>query len=161
MSIDARERLERRVAELSANDPQFAAARPDPAVSSAINDAGQGEFVTITKLEATFGNSPLVRQIYVYGNSIHPYLLAVVVPTEDALGRYNDPATLKALIAESLQKVAKEANLQSYEVPRDFIVETVLFSLQEAKIGPDKDIPHVSAPIIVKSVTDLQQHRLL
>ncbi len=45
----------------------------------------QGEFVTVSKLEAAFGDSPLVRQIYVYGNSARPYLLAVVVPTEDAL----------------------------------------------------------------------------
>ena len=37
------------------------------------------------KLEAVFGDSPLVRQIYVYGNSARPYLLAVVVPTEEAL----------------------------------------------------------------------------
>ncbi len=32
-------------------------------------------------------------------------------------------------------------------------------AVQEAKIGPDKndpDIPHVSAPIIIKYVTDLQ-----
>ncbi len=29
-------------------------------------------------------------------------------------------------------------------------------AVQEAKIGPDKDIPHVSAPIIVKYITDLQ-----
>ncbi len=49
----------------------------------------QGEFVTLAKLEAVFGNSPLVRQIYVYGNSAHPYLLAVVVPTEDALADYD------------------------------------------------------------------------
>ena len=41
----------------------------------------QGEFVTLAKLEAEFGNSPLIRQIYVYGNSAQPYLLAVVVPT--------------------------------------------------------------------------------
>ncbi|MGH3555244.1 MAG: AMP-binding protein, partial [Mycobacterium sp.] len=33
----------------------------------------QGEFVTVAKLEAVFGNSPLVQQIYVYGNSAHPY----------------------------------------------------------------------------------------
>ena len=43
----------------------------------------QGEFVTLAKLEAEFGNSPLVRQIYVYGNSAQPYLLAVVVPTDE------------------------------------------------------------------------------
>ena len=92
----------------------------------------QGEFVTVAKLEAVFGNSPLVRQIYVYGNSAHPYLLAVVVPTEEALKGYADEglATLKPLIADSLQNVAKEAGLQSYEVPRDFIIETTPFTLE-------------------------------
>ncbi|MFZ1174672.1 MAG: carboxylic acid reductase, partial [Mycobacterium sp.] len=92
----------------------------------------QGEFVTLAKLEAVFGNSPLIRQIYVYGNSAHPYLLAVVVPTEDALANCNvwDLETLKPLIADSLQDVAKEADLQSYEVPRDFILETTPFSLE-------------------------------
>jgi fatty acid CoA ligase FadD9 len=89
----------------------------------------QSEFVTLAKLEAVFGNSALVRQIYVYGNSAHPYLLAVVVPTEEALSRYDAPA-LKSLIADSLQDVAKEASLQSYEVPRDFIIETTPFSLE-------------------------------
>jgi fatty acid CoA ligase FadD9 len=34
-------------------------------------------------------------------------------------------------------------------------------AVQEAKIGPDKDIPHVWAPIIVKYVTDLQLLGLL
>src|SRR5271168_579183 len=92
----------------------------------------QGEFVTLAKLEAVFGNSPLVRQIYVYGNSAHPYLLAVVVPTEEALATYDADglATLKPLIADSLQNVAKGAGLQSYEVPRDFIVETTPFTLE-------------------------------
>jgi fatty acid CoA ligase FadD9 len=92
----------------------------------------QGEFVTLAKLEAVFGNSPLIRQIYVYGNSAQPYLLAVVVPTEEALGTYDADglATLKPLIADSLQNVAKEAALQSYEVPRDFIIETTAFTLE-------------------------------
>jgi fatty acid CoA ligase FadD9 len=82
----------------------------------------QGEFVTLAKLEAEFGNSPLVRQIYIYGNSAQPYLLAVVVPT--------DVNASKSAIAESLQSVARQANLQSYEVPRDFIVETTPFTLE-------------------------------
>ncbi|MBV8790057.1 MAG: AMP-binding protein, partial [Mycobacterium sp.] len=89
----------------------------------------QGEFVTLAKLEAEFGNSPLIRQIYVYGNSAQPYLLAVVVPTEEALAN-DDLKTLKPKIADSLQNVARQANLQSYEVPRDFIVETTPFSLE-------------------------------
>jgi fatty acid CoA ligase FadD9 len=89
----------------------------------------QGEFVTVAKLEAVFGNSPLVRQIYVYGNSAHPYLLAVVVPTEDALAGF-DVDALKPAIADSLQNVAKDAGLQSYEVPRDFLVETTPFTAE-------------------------------
>lgn len=89
----------------------------------------QGEFVTLAKLEAVFGNSPLIRQIYVYGNSAQPYLLAVVVPTEEALAD-NDVESLKPKIADSLQKVAKETGLQSYEVPRDFIIETTPFTLE-------------------------------
>jgi fatty acid CoA ligase FadD9 len=89
----------------------------------------QGEFVTVAKLEAVFNNSPLVRQIYIYGNSAHPYLLAVVVPTEEALERF-DFDDLKPRIAESLQQVAKEAGLQSYEVPRDFLIETEPFTLE-------------------------------
>ncbi|WAJ47150.1 carboxylic acid reductase [Mycobacterium sp. Aquia_216] len=89
----------------------------------------QGEFVTVAKLEAVFGNSPLIQQIYVYGNSAHPYLLAVVVPTEEALAHHEIDA-LKGLIADSLQDVAKEAGLQSYEVPRDFLIETTPFTLE-------------------------------
>src|SRR5271154_213847 len=89
----------------------------------------QGGFVTLAKLEGEFGNSPLIHQIYVYGNSAQPYLLAVVVPTEDAVAAHSAGA-LKSRIAESLQTVARQANLQSYEVPRDFIIETTPFSLE-------------------------------
>ncbi len=40
MSIDVQERRDRRAEELAANDPQFAAAQPDAAVSAAIQNAG-------------------------------------------------------------------------------------------------------------------------
>jgi fatty acid CoA ligase FadD9 len=89
----------------------------------------QGEFVAVSKLEAVFGDSPLVRQIFVYGNSARSYLLAVIVPTQEALRRWA-PAELKPLITESLQDVARDAGLQSYEIPRDFIVETTPFTLE-------------------------------
>ncbi|MFL6081648.1 MAG: AMP-binding protein, partial [Mycobacterium sp.] len=91
----------------------------------------QGEFVTVSKLEAVFGDSPLVRQIYVYGNSARSYVLAVVVPTEDALNRNGGGVeSLKPAISESLQDIAKDAGLQSYEIPRDFIIETTPFTLE-------------------------------
>jgi fatty acid CoA ligase FadD9 len=89
----------------------------------------QGEFVAVSKLEALFGDSPLVRQIFVYGNSARAYLLAVIVPTEDALARF-DADELKRVIGESLQEVAKTAGLQSYEIPRDFVIETTPWTLE-------------------------------
>ena len=89
----------------------------------------QGEFVAVSKLEAVFGDSPLVRQIYIYANSARSYPLAVVAPTEDALKRHGVPS-LKPLISKSLQDVAKAAGLQSYEIPRDFVIETTPFTVE-------------------------------
>ncbi|HYZ69499.1 MAG TPA: carboxylic acid reductase [Mycobacterium sp.] len=89
----------------------------------------QGEFVTVSKLEAVFVDSPLIRQIFVYGNSARSYLLAVIVPTEDALARH-DVEALKPLITESMQDIARSSGLQSYEIPRDFIIETTPFTLE-------------------------------
>ncbi|HTI77404.1 MAG TPA: carboxylic acid reductase [Mycobacterium sp.] len=91
----------------------------------------QGEFVTVSKLEAAYGGHPSVRQIFVYGNSARSYLLAVIVPTEDALESVGgDVAAVKPLLSDALQSIAREAGLQSYEIPRDFIVETTPFTLE-------------------------------
>jgi fatty acid CoA ligase FadD9 len=49
-------------------------------------------------------------------------------------------------------------DLQPVEPTRGSLAPTDRFraAVQDAKIGPDNDIPHVSAPIIIKYVTDLQ-----
>lgn len=95
----------------------------------------QGEFVAVSRLEAVFATSPLVRQVFVYGSSERSYLLAVVVPTSDALAGAGRPASLKAAIAESLQQVGREAKLNSYEIPRDFIVEPEPFTVENGLLS--------------------------
>jgi fatty acid CoA ligase FadD9 len=91
----------------------------------------QGEFVTVSKLEADYGSHPSVRQIFVYGNSARSYPLAVIVPTDDALASVGgDVAAVKPLLSDALKSVAREADLQSYEIPRDFVVETTPFTLE-------------------------------
>ncbi|WP_156660584.1 amino acid adenylation domain-containing protein, partial [Mycobacterium sp. 852002-10029_SCH5224772] len=54
-------------------------------------------------------------------------------------------------------------NLQPAEPARGAFAPTDRFraAVQEAKVGSDNDIPHVSAPVIVKYVTDLQLLGLL
>jgi fatty acid CoA ligase FadD9 len=80
----------------------------------------QGEFVSVSRLEELYGNgSPHVRQVYVYGNSLRAYVLAVVVPTGTA-----DKATL----AGELRRIAAREGLRGYEVPRDFLVEPQPFT---------------------------------
>jgi fatty acid CoA ligase FadD9 len=89
----------------------------------------QGEFVAVAHLESVFGGAALVRQVFVYGNSERPYLLAVVVPTVDALQKFaGDNAGLKAALSESLRETARTAELQSYELPVDFLVESEPFT---------------------------------
>ncbi|MFF8786043.1 carboxylic acid reductase [Streptomyces sp. NPDC015125] len=96
----------------------------------------QGEFVAASRLEALFTGSPVVRQIFVYGNSARAYLLAVIVPTQDALDLVgHDTQRLRTILRESLQRLATEAGLNSYEIPRDFLIETEPFSRQNGLLS--------------------------
>ncbi|MFI6047001.1 carboxylic acid reductase [Nocardia sp. NPDC051321] len=96
-----------------------------------VQKLSQGEFVTVSKLEAAFDNSPLIQQIYVYGNSARAYLLAVVVPTDDELARSGgDIEALRSRINDSLQEIGRTADLQGYEIPRGLIIETTPFTVE-------------------------------
>ncbi|WP_410873122.1 carboxylic acid reductase [Nocardia sp. A7] len=93
----------------------------------------QGEFVTVSRLEAVFAGAELVRQIYVYGSSERSYLLAVVVPTEAALAGPADE--LRAAVSSSLHRAAVAAELEPYEIPRDFIIEAEPFSTADGMLS--------------------------
>jgi len=92
----------------------------------------QGEFVAIARLEALYAKSPEIRQIYLYGTSERSFLLAVVVPAEDLVAELGANAEqadrVKAQIRRSLRQIAEEQGLNSYEIPRDFLIETEPFS---------------------------------
>lgn len=81
----------------------------------------QGEFVAVSRLEALYATSALIRQIYIYGTSERSFLLAVIVPTQAGVEASS--------IAESLREIARENQLNGYEIPRDFLIETEPFSL--------------------------------
>ena len=62
-----------------------------------------------------------------------------------------------------LLQLQSSKGLEPFEPSRGSFAPTDRFraAVQEAKIGPDNDIPHASAPIIIKYVTDLQRLGLL
>lgn len=97
-----------------------------------VQKLSQGEFVAIARLEALYAQHPAIRQIFVYGSSDRAFLLAVVVPSENVLARLgageDAPERIKAALRKGIKEVAEEAGLNSYEVPRDFILETQPFS---------------------------------
>ncbi|HEY5856502.1 MAG TPA: carboxylic acid reductase [Aldersonia sp.] len=93
----------------------------------------QGEYIAAGALGTTYEDgSPVIAQIYVYGNSTRSYLLAVVVPNPDVvfarLGERPSDAQVRALIRSELKAVADANDLKSFEIPRDFIVETEPFT---------------------------------
>ena len=96
----------------------------------------QGEFVTLWNLESIFvGKSPFIQQIFLYGNSRREYLLAVIVPQMDALNSHFaiknkevTPHEIKHLLRSELSRIGKESQLRSFEIPRDFLVETTPFT---------------------------------
>ncbi|WP_327753892.1 carboxylic acid reductase (plasmid) [Sphingobium sp. SJ10-10] len=100
----------------------------------------QAEFVAVGPLETAYlGNSALIDQIFVYGSSYRSYLLAVVVPdtgvAQTQLGRPATEAELRTLILNEFKEVARKAQLKNFEIPRDVIVETEPFSLENGLLS--------------------------
>ena len=49
----------------------------------------QGEYIAVEKLENVFVTVDVIKQIFVYGDSLQSYLVAVVVPDKDEVRRWN------------------------------------------------------------------------
>ena len=88
----------------------------------------QGEFVAIANVEASFTSGhPAIRQIFIHGSSERAYLLAVIVSHASVLDA--GEAAVKEQLREAVKQVAASAGLAACEVPRDFLVETEPFSV--------------------------------
>lgn len=109
----------------------------------------QGEYIAVEKVESVLKSSPLVDQVWVYGNSFESCLVAVVVPNEKALIAWAkgagvagdfaalcaDPATNKHMVAE-LAAVGKLRRLQGFELVKAVHLDTVQFSVDNDLMTP-------------------------
>ncbi|MET8765110.1 carboxylic acid reductase [Lentzea sp. NPDC004782] len=100
--------------------------------ASTVLKLSQGEFVALTRLELLFATSPLVDQIFLYGNSERAYLLAVAVPS-GAVSDKDDEAS-HALLS-SFRSIGREYGLNSYEVPHAVLVEREPFSVENGLLS--------------------------
>jgi fatty acid CoA ligase FadD9 len=95
----------------------------------------QAEFVSVSRIEEVLAGSPLIDQIFLHGRSGRAYLVAVVVPSRQAMESYRDPVALKSALARSIRAQAEEAGLRSHEIPRDFILEYEPFSADNGLVS--------------------------
>ncbi len=96
----------------------------------------QGEFVAISNLEALYaGGDPVLRQVFLYGNSSRSYLLGVVVPNQDLLDAGQKEKATKQQLMTAIREIAATNNLNSYEIPRDIIIETEPFSVENGLLA--------------------------
>jgi len=95
----------------------------------------QAEFVAIGPLESKYlADNPLFQQMYIYGNSHRAFLLAAVVPdvehASSLLGRTPSEDELRTMVMKQMQVVARLAELKSFEVPRDVLIDLEPFTYE-------------------------------
>lgn len=97
---------------------------------NAVIKLSQGEFVAIPSLEVTYvSRSPLLRQAFLYGDSSKTYILAVAVPSPELIEEHaGDTAAMRDHLLGEFRRIAAELSLNSYEIPRDLLVETEPFT---------------------------------
>jgi long-chain acyl-CoA synthetase len=97
----------------------------------------QGEYVAAEKIENVYTKSTLIQQAFVYGDSLHAVLVAIIVPDADGLKAWagkNDLAgksvpelvasdAVKAAIKADMSVMAKEAKLQGFEQVKEFVLD--------------------------------------
>merc|ERR1719305_12219 len=96
----------------------------------------QGEYVAAEELENTFKKSKYISQMWIYGNSFHTTLVAVIVPEHDTImawcqhngvsGDFSEAVKDKkvyTLIENSIKEIAKTDKVAGFKVPKDLIIE--------------------------------------
>lgn len=109
----------------------------------------QGEYLAPEKIELAYLTSPLIAQIFIYGNSLKANCVAVVVPDEEQLmkaasskgweGDFTEICKLQAVkehVMQEMNKVATESKLSGYEKAKNILVHPEQFSLENGLLTP-------------------------
>ncbi|KAH9101957.1 hypothetical protein LEN26_015612 [Aphanomyces euteiches] len=109
----------------------------------------QGEYVAPEKIEIVVAGSELVSQVFVYGDSMHSVLVAIVIPEEQTfvalaktLGIDGSFAALCQneqmidAVHKNIVSVSKAAGLHSFETVKAIKLHTELFSVENDLLTP-------------------------
>ncbi|XP_069600415.1 long-chain-fatty-acid--CoA ligase 1 isoform X1 [Ranitomeya imitator] len=109
----------------------------------------QGEYIAPEKIENIYTRSEAVVQIFVYGESLQAFLVAIVIPDPDNVlnwakkrkfeGPYEDLCKnkdFKNAVLEDLLRLGKEAGLKTFEQVKDIVLHPEMFSIQNGLLTP-------------------------
>ncbi|KAJ3450361.1 long-chain-fatty-acid--coa ligase [Anaeramoeba flamelloides] len=97
-----------------------------------------GEYIALEQLESIFVQSRIITQIWVYANSFEDFPVAIIVPDLNALKikkenleeEIKKPQFIKRLKME-IFKLAKQFQLTPFSIPRNFYIESNLFTIED------------------------------
>jgi long-chain acyl-CoA synthetase len=124
----------------------------------------QGEYVAAEKIEVQLAKSGFVSAIWVHGDSLHAFLVAVVVPNPERAAQWakaaGKPADLAALCADAdfkaavladLGAVGKANKLQGFELPKAVHLEATPWL-------PDGDARQLLTPTFKLKRVEARKH---
>eukprot|EP01087_Luapelamoeba_hula_P009316 TRINITY_DN2401_c3_g1_i1.p1 TRINITY_DN2401_c3_g1~~TRINITY_DN2401_c3_g1_i1.p1 ORF type:complete len:1378 (-),score=265.91 TRINITY_DN2401_c3_g1_i1:206-4339(-) len=144
----------------------------------------QGEFVAPEKLETLYLNSKFVGTIFIHGDSVESYVVAIVKPFAGAVFKYcheagivcDEPdeqqrfkilcrdSRVKKAILKDLHDQGRERRLRHFEIPRALFVEVEPFTPENGRLTPSHKLARQYCQNYYKPVTRLlyrlaNQHR--
>ncbi|KAM5310832.1 long-chain-fatty-acid--CoA ligase 1 isoform 1-T3 [Glossophaga mutica] len=109
----------------------------------------QGEYIAPEKIENVYQRSEPVAQVFVHGESLQAFLVAIVVPDIETLGRWARKRGLegsfeelcrnkdvKKAVLEDLLRIGKESGLKTFEQVKGIYLHTELFSVENGLLTP-------------------------
>lgn len=134
----------------------------------------QGEYVALEKVEGAYITNPLLAQLLVHGDSLQPYLVAVVVPDPVQFAAFcskiigvkvseTDIARLQALCAEPrivqavlgvLDQDGRKAGLKGFEMIKKIHLTMELFSIENDTLTPTLKLKRKDAYNLYKRELD-------
>eukprot|EP01117_Protostelium_nocturnum_P016832 TRINITY_DN6740_c0_g2_i1.p1 TRINITY_DN6740_c0_g2~~TRINITY_DN6740_c0_g2_i1.p1 ORF type:complete len:1204 (-),score=415.77 TRINITY_DN6740_c0_g2_i1:30-3641(-) len=127
----------------------------------------QGEFVAPEKLEILFVNSKYVDQIFVTGDGLQSYIVAIVVPNftnlcatlnkncnEDEMSKLCESQEAKDLIFQDLVRIAQEEHLATYEIPLRLGLRKERFTIENGLLTSTQKVARNSARTFFKESID-------
>ncbi|EFA74885.1 hypothetical protein PPL_11919 [Heterostelium album PN500] len=97
-----------------------------------------GRFISPEIIESNFYSSSLIRNIFIYGTSLHPFLVGIVVPSQLALERFNltydqsnidQHQDLKESIINEINIISKQKNIIFWEIPKAIKLDNTIWTV--------------------------------